>query len=135
MPLFEWKPLYSLHIEKIDHQHQQIIGYMNGFHEAQQKNSVSEAQKRLHDLLAVTQKHFTEEEAMMAKTGYPDLVNHQESHKNLLNLVTKLSNDYFTSPNATTGDKLANFLKNWLAGHILGVDKKYGPHMNSKGIH
>jgi hemerythrin len=135
MSLFEWKPIFSLHIEKIDTQHQQLVKYMNGFHEAQEKNQIPEAKRHLTDLLTFTKKHFSEEEQMMERSGYPDLVNHKEAHKNLLNLVVKLAQDFETQPNKQTGEKLANFLKNWLSGHILGVDKKYGPHMASKGIH
>lgn len=133
MPLFEWKPLYALHIEKIDKEHKQLIAYMNGFHEAHTQGDLPGAKKHLGDLLDFTVKHFREEEAMMAKAKYPDLISHQESHKNLLSLVGKFSNDYLQSPNAETGNKLGGFLKNWLAGHILGVDKKYGPHILSRG--
>jgi hemerythrin len=27
------------------------------------------------------------------------------------------------------------FLKDWLTGHIMGSDQRYGPHLNAKGIH
>lgn len=135
MSLFEWKPLYSVHIAQIDTQHQQLVGFMNGFYAAHQKTDFPMAQKHLKDLLSFTQKHFSEEEELMRKNAYPDLVTHQESHKNLLHLVTRLGQDYMTTPTAENGEKLGNFLKNWLAGHILGVDKKYTPHLNGKGVH
>ncbi len=135
MSLFDWKPLFSVNISHFDSQHQQIVGYMNGFYAAHQNSNFPEAQKHLKDLLSFTQKHFSDEEEMMQKNAYPDLVAHQESHKNLLHLVTRLGQDFLTAPTAENGEKLGNFLKNWLAGHILGVDKKYGPYLTSKGIH
>jgi hemerythrin len=30
--------------------------------------------------------------------------------------------------------EVMEFLKNWLNDHILGTDKKYGPHLASKGV-
>jgi len=31
--------------------------------------------------------------------------------------------------------EVMNFLKDWLMNHIQGSDKKYGPYLNSHGIH
>jgi len=30
--------------------------------------------------------------------------------------------------------EVLNFLRKWLLNHIQGSDKKYGPHLNAKGI-
>ena len=30
--------------------------------------------------------------------------------------------------------EVMNFLKDWLTGHILGVDKKYAPFFAAKGL-
>ena len=31
--------------------------------------------------------------------------------------------------------QVMSFLNNWLLNHIQGTDRKYGPHLNSKGIY
>ncbi len=135
MSLFEWKPIFSVQIDSIDGQHKQLVTYMNGFFEAYSQNQTAEAKRHLNDLLEFTQKHFAHEEDLMGKTGYPDMASHVESHKNLLTLVVKFAQDYQVNPCKETGDKLGNFLKNWLSGHILGVDKKYSPHLRTHGYH
>jgi hemerythrin len=30
--------------------------------------------------------------------------------------------------------EVMTFLKDWLAGHIKGTDKKYGPFLSAKGV-
>ncbi len=79
----------------------------------------------LGDLADFTVFHFKAEEDMMLKMNYGDLGNHQEHHKKLLKLVTMLIDQYKKNPNEANGEELAQFLKKWLSGHILGIDKKY----------
>jgi hemerythrin len=127
MALFEWKPVLSVKVESIDAQHKQLIDYMNHFYEAHEKGLFPAAVRHLKNLVAFTVKHFTEEEAMMQRAGYPGLAGHREHHQKLLASVSRLAEEYIVTPNAKTGEHLGRFLKSWLSGHILGVDKDYSP--------
>lgn len=127
MPFFEWKDLYSVGHAGVDAQHRQLIGYMNEFHAANAAGQPSGANRALNSLVAFTVKHFSEEEVLMQKQGYPEFANHKKQHENLLNLVQKLVGRYQEDPSDKSAVDLANFLKNWLVNHILGVDKKYTP--------
>jgi hemerythrin len=42
---------------------------------------------------------------------------------------------YLKEPSPMNAEKLGKYLKTWLASHILGVDKKYGPYLHEQGIH
>lgn len=135
MALFEWKPFFAVTIEMVDQQHKQLIALMNTYYEKHLASDYPAAIKGLKELVDYTVKHFKDEENLMQKTGYPDFKSHQEGHQSLLKIVTRLSEDYAKAPGPQTGEKLGSFLKNWLAGHILGIDKKYAPHLHSKGVH
>lgn len=134
MPLFEWKPLYSVGIALVDGQHQKLIGCMNSFHEAQAAGKAAAAKLELAALLRFTKIHFTDEEGMMQRNGYPDFPAHQAAHHKLLEIVEKLAKTYMEAPTPANGEKMGNFLKTWLANHILGIDKKYSPFMHEHGV-
>ena len=40
----------------------------------------------------------------------------------------------FDEGKAVLSMELVRFLRKWLAGHILGLDKKFGPFFNEKGL-
>lgn len=129
MALFEWKPVLSVKVESIDDQHKQLIDYMNHFYDAHEKGLFPAAVRHLNELVRYTTQHFKEEEGMMQRAAYPGLAAHREHHQKLLTSVSRLANEYVAAPNAKTGEHLARFLKSWLSGHILGVDKDYSPHL------
>ena len=106
---------------------------MNAFYESHEASAFVLAKKHLESLLAYTQQHFAEEEAMMARAAFPDLASHKELHTRLLASASKLAQDYLKEQSTERGERLANFLKGWLSGHILGVDKSYSPYLLEKG--
>lgn len=134
MPLFEWKPLFSVGIGSIDSQHQKLIGYMNQFYDAVQKGNAAEAKMCLGNLLRYTTTHFTEEEAMMQRAKFPGLEEHKGMHRQLLELAGKLAKTYETDPTTQNADRMASYLKTWLTNHIMGMDKKYTPSMQEHGL-
>ncbi|MFQ5445152.1 MAG: hemerythrin domain-containing protein, partial [Nitrospinales bacterium] len=62
-----------------------------------------------------------------------DAQSHIAKHKTLVKQV----GDYcerFKQGDKTIGNELLNFLKDWLIKHIMGVDRQYSEHLNSKGV-
>jgi hemerythrin len=55
-------------------------------------------------------------------------------HDTLTKQVIDLQTE-FTSGKTMISVKVMNFLKDWLKGHILQVDKKFGEFLNSVGKH
>lgn len=87
--------------------------------------------KALHDLAALTRKHFTHEEAMMLAADYAGRENHLWVHKDLL---TRLDGHVqaFDAGSGTVPPELFSFLRLWLTAHIQGIDRKYAPSMTKR---
>lgn len=134
MAFFEWKPLFSVGIETIDKQHRILINAMNAFFEASMMDNVEKAGQALNALLHYTRLHFEDEERMLTKNGYPEIVSHKALHRELLGQVTRLAEDYLALPSRPRANQLASFLRNWLMKHILGNDKRYTDLMVAKGV-
>jgi hemerythrin-like metal-binding protein len=132
--LFEFTELYSVKVNDMDHEHQGIFNYINQIHNSIKKaRPLSEILKLLKDLYAWTDDHFAHEEKLMRSINYPDLNAQLQAHHHLLSNVTDNIRKLEAGQEVNL-IKLLIFLKDWLVGHIQGMDKKYGEPMNQRGI-
>lgn len=134
MAFFEWKQDYSVGIHQLDQQHQKLVGMLNEIYEALNRGEGREALGSILDnLVSYTRTHFSTEERLMSAHGYPDYAVHKEKHdkmaEKVLDYRRKLAAGEIGSP-----IEISNFLKNWLARHILDTDRNYGPFLNARGV-
>jgi hemerythrin len=134
MPLMTWKPEYSVGVQSFDAQHQKLIGLINDLHDARaQGRGAAATGVILTELIDYTVTHFSAEERAFATAGYPEIASHKALHVHLVRKVRALKEQVDAGNNALSSETF-QFLKDWLANHILQVDKRYGPHLNSHGI-
>jgi len=69
-----------------------------------------------------------------ARTAYPAAAAHKKEHDDLTKQVLDVKKKFQEGATATLSMEVLNFLRKWLLNHIQGSDKKYGPHLNAKGI-
>ncbi|MCU7835939.1 MAG: bacteriohemerythrin [gamma proteobacterium symbiont of Taylorina sp.] len=130
-----WKDEYSVGIEAMDNDHKKLLNLINQLQTASTYYTGKESEeKALAELIDYTKTHFKNEETLLEENEYADLVAHKEQHKQFIDKVNGLVEQYKKDPNATLVDALA-FLKEWLIKHINGTDKEYGKILNEKGIH
>lgn len=134
MPYIQWSKAYSVNIQKIDQQHQQLVSYINELHEAM---SQGKSKQVLGDILGkltkYTVEHFGLEEELMQEHHFPDYQLHKFSHNDFVNKISQAQKD-FESGKLLISVDVMNFLKDWLISHIMGVDQKYAQFFNEKGI-
>jgi hemerythrin-like metal-binding protein len=136
MAYFNWDDKYSVGVREIDDQHRKLVSLVNALYEAmgsgQGRTVVG---KVLNELISYTDEHFTAEEAMLEKYGYPAAayLPHKREHDALTRKVEELS-VRFSAGTIGLANEVGDFLKNWLTNHILVVDKKYAPFLASKGV-
>ena len=132
--IFRFGSQWSVLVDEMDDEHAKIFDYCNEIH-LKVKNGAKqeEALPILKDLASFTTYHFAEEERMMKAHNYPEFDSQKRAHTALL---------------ANVGDTIKNieegvrvnmisvivFLTEWLKGHILGEDIKYGKYFQERGI-
>ncbi len=133
MSLITWSDRYSVLVNEMDAEHKQLVDYINALNDAMRAGSGSkELGNILEKLVKYTQSHFVSEEALMKKVGYPELVQHQEAHEELVSQVGKIKEDML-SGKMMVSVKTLNFLRDWLQNHIMKVDRKYGDWIKANG--
>lgn len=125
-PLIRWDDNLSTGHDRIDSDHQRLIGLTNGLNDAMAEGHGRVALNHLFvDLIHYTATHFKTEEALMDEFNYPDAENHKAEHDKLVDEVMRLQNEHVKG-NVTVTVETLTFLRDWLVVHIMRTDKKLG---------
>jgi hemerythrin-like metal-binding protein len=135
MAYMEWSDKLSVGVASIDAQHKKLVGMVNDLFDAMKGGRGREALAKILDgLAAYTVSHFAYEEQLFLKTGYPESAAHKKEHDDLTKKVLDIQAKMKSGVSFSLSMEVMEFLKAWLLNHIMGSDKKYGPHLVSKGI-
>ena len=125
MALIEWKAEFSVGIQSLDEQHQNLVEIINKFEEARKRGKGSKVMGQiLNDIIGYTQEHFAFEEKMMEEAEYPDRKLHQSQHRQLLQKIERLQFDFLNDGRRITAET-GKFFNYWLTNHILKHDQAY----------
>lgn len=123
---FVWDDYFITKLPTVDDQHHALVDLFNELNRALFSPSV-ERDGMLADvygrLLAYTEYHFSEEEALMVCFGLDErhIVMHRKMHRNFVDQLSILWAQRYTM--SDPGTTLVGFLTSWLGLHILGIDQ------------
>lgn len=126
MQSFQWGDKYLTGLVDVDDQHHKLVDILNEFGALLTQNELkrTDIEKLLNELAAYAQYHFEEEENLMLASGIDvrHFQFHKKDHDNFMRQVSAMSVELCPA-SATVFKYLLDFLTNWLAYHILGVDQ------------
>jgi len=135
MPLMTWNEQMSVGVKVLDEDHKKLVAMINELHEGLKAGHGKDVLGKILDgLVSYTKFHFQREQQLFARTGYPEAEAHKKLHDDLTKQVLDVQAKFKSGAVTCLSLDVMEFLKNWLTNHIQGTDKKYGPHLNSKGI-
>ena len=133
MPLIIWNDSFSVRVKEMDNQHKTLVDLINKLHDAMK---VGKGKEMIGDISAsltdYTRKHFAAEEALMKANNYAGYEEQKKAHVHLVSQIVDIQKKY--EAGTVLSQEVITFLKNWLMNHIQGMDQKYGPYLNSKGV-
>lgn len=134
MKQFVWKDSFAIGIHDIDQQHQVLLGHLNDcILSASTGGAAIDISALFTKLKAYARLHFTAEERLLVKIGYPDLDQHQQQHKLFEGHVNELEKSVIADEKKAIAS-LIPFLKDWYLQHILVEDRRYAEYMHAKGF-
>lgn len=135
MKVCEWSNDYSVGIAELDSHHQRLFTILDDLFTLMSEGAKDRSIIRvIEELMDYTHYHFTEEERIMAKMGYPDLEQHQQLHQELIQLMQGFYAEAQNGMAIFVATKVANIGLEWLKNHILQVDHKYYEYMKEQGL-
>ena len=134
MGAIQWSDSFSVQVLEIDNQHKKLITLIADLETAMSSGKGKDVLgKIVNELTQYTLNHFSTEEKYFDMFKYPDAATHKMEHKKFVEQVSKFKKD-FEEGRIGLSIKIMEFLGSWLKNHIQGVDKKYGPFLNQKGL-
>jgi len=135
MALMTWTESMSVGVKVLDEDHKKLVGLVNELHDGILQGRRQAALGHvLDELVKYTAVHFKREEEYFSRTGYPAAKEHKKEHDALVKTAVDLQSRYKQGATSMLSLESMSFLKNWLNTHIMGEDKKYGPHLNARGV-
>mgnify|MGYP001626180519 CR=1 FL=1 len=132
MSFMEWSEKLVTGVKECDDQHKKLVSLINDLYDAMKQGKGKEVvDKALDELVKYASYHFTTEETLMTKYGYPELAAHKREHEYFKNKIKEFL-DKKAKGEVTLSVEVMSFLKDWLIKHIMGTDKKYGPFLKQK---
>ncbi len=128
MGFWAWDASLNVGITIIDEQHKRIVDYLNVLHDAISHKNREQVSEVIAGLINYTDSHFSFEESLMDKAGYPLSDAHKMVHKTFI----KQMNSYKTKHNEGNdiSRELMSNLQIWLTNHIKKEDKDYVTYVN-----
>ncbi len=116
MDQFVWKPSFEIGIEKIDQEHKRLLTHLNkGIANQNITNDIFDELKKYAEF------HFSDEENLMDRIGYPGLVMHQKGHRMFESRVEQLE-EAVNNGDGKAILLLVSFLRDWFLEHVLAED-------------
>lgn len=131
---FVWDDNFITDLDGVDDQHHALVDLFNELNGALFRQG-SDSELLLEDiyrrLLAYTEYHFAEEEALMVESGLDErhIQPHRHLHQQFVEQVAQLwrQRKHMADPGTT----LVGFLTSWLGLHILGIDQSMSRQIRS----
>lgn len=130
MPLIDWNENLSVGVGEMDDQHQKWIAIINELHESlMEAKDVSSLEEIVKEMEEYTDYHFSAEEDMLEKAGYPDLGRHRRMHFGFRQEILRIKKDILGGE-IVLQTQVMGIMKSWLMDHIQKADKEYGDYIN-----
>lgn len=116
--VIEWRQGFKVNIEQVDAEHQHLFTLVKAL-------NLESVDKTVEELLDYVVVHFSNEQDLMEKSGYPAFEQHLKMHEDFAVHVA----DFLGSGEAWSEDRvqeLRRFLNKWLVGHIMTHDLRFG---------
>lgn len=133
MAFMEWNDSFSVNVAEIDEQHKKLIGMVNTFYDSIVDDKKTAFGDLLNSLNEYAAYHFATEEKYMDKFDYPDRSAHRREHELFAEKALDVKKR-FEEGSLVISHEISGFLRDWIADHVLGTDKKYSQCFNDNGL-
>jgi len=124
MTLLSWKSEYSIGIESVDFEHQEMIRLINALYdEMKERKDAESIEQFLGDVHMMISAHFALEEHVMRLAEYDEYEAHKEDHEELLDQIRNLMDEFAKDPDTGIA-LLQGGLSNWFEEHFSMFDAR-----------
>jgi hemerythrin len=119
-----WEDRFSIGVPLIDSQHKQLIATTNDLYKAclfNDEYAKEQFRTTVRDAVAYVKHHFSTEEQIMEKVGFPGIAEHKKIHAEFALEVLR-NVEEFEKGQKFVPNQFVRFLKDWVLSHIAVID-------------
>ena len=124
--VIEWRDGFKIGVAQVDQEHRHLFTLVRAL-------NLDSVDQTVEELLDYVVTHFSNEQELMEKSGYPAFEQHLKLHEEFAAQVA----DFLGSGVEWSEDRvqeLRRFLNKWLIGHIMTHDLRFGKWQASHSI-
>jgi hemerythrin len=134
VPFLAWSSELELGIPSIDAEHRRIVSLLDVLHAALLERGARETiAATLDELASFAALHWAHEEKLFAEVGFTEAPAHTEEHRLLAARVAELRTAVQKGEPGVPLEVL-DFIRTWLAHHILDVDSRFAELFRQHGV-
>jgi hemerythrin-like metal-binding protein len=131
--LIPWTDAFSVGNPQIGEQHAVLIDTINQLASAESLHNHHAVSMIIDELASYAAFHFSYEESLLERVGYPHLEEHRIMHQAYIQWVNELRDRHMTYGTRPLGEPVLEYLRDWLSHHILGEDQRFRPFIETSG--
>ncbi len=118
-----WDDSYKIGIEMLDYQHKKLFDLVNRLYDLEDSQDTKEELRViLYEFNDYMQTHFQEEEEYMLSIGFPNLQEHKQLHKDIVEYLSQII--HTPAKLSIIKSKMRVVAKRALIDHIMNEDSK-----------
>jgi hemerythrin len=116
--VIQWRDGFKINIPQVDQEHRHLFTLVKAL-------DMQSVEQTVEELLDYVVTHFSNEQALMEKSGYPAFEQHLKLHEEFGAQVAEFlgSGEPWSEQRI---QELRRFLNKWLIGHIMTHDMRFG---------
>lgn len=128
-----WEKKFEVGRPRIDSEHQVFLDLIRNVSLASERQEPKDwCLRLLREVEKFVDFHFFSEENLMLRTGYPDYLEHQKKHTELLQSLQERTQAY--AHDRINLEAVVVFLFDWFVMHTAQADKKLGKFLDSQSL-
>lgn len=128
----EWNPGISVHVNKIDGQHQKLYSITNRLIDLYEQGS-GDVIEVLEELVQYAMDHFRDETLIMYESRFPGLDAQKTDHGRFVEKMQEFLRGYADGQEQLTHE-LLNYCRNWIVTHTTSQDMEFAAYLVKKGL-
>ncbi len=125
MASIEWRPEFATGIQDVDHEHRELIGWINQTLAASSQPATPPGQigDLLGEIFARISAHFALEEHVMSSRRYDQYAEHKRDHEGLLDDIRDIMDDLEAA--GRVEERFSTRLTEWFGVHFRTHDARF----------
>jgi len=129
-----WDHRYATGIKLVDDQHRELVTLTNQLYKACRTRDGTLGnvfKETMHKMVEYVHFHFTAENELLERSGYPEYPDHKKEHDSLIkDILTSVKS--YEDGNKFVPNSFVRTLKEWIFGHIAIKDHLYATYIRDQ---